>query len=388
MKYLPLVWKFLFRRKARTMLTLLSIACAFLLFGLLEVVRLSFVQAGRSAEGAARLQTNSKLSFIQTLPLALEPRIAGIDGVLAVSHANWFGGVYRDPRNQIFSFAVAPNYLELYPEIGLGEVQRRAFAATAAGALVGQALADRFAWKVGDQIPLQSTIYADHRGSKDWRFEIVGIMRSTDRAGGAFFDELFLLHWKTFDETTPFNRGRVGWYITRVADPAEADRVARAIDALSANSDHETRTQTEQAAVASWMKQVADIGLIVGSIMSAVFFTLLLLAGSTMMQAVRERDRELAVLKAIGYSNGILIALLLAEALLLLVLGGCIGLVLASLLAPGLGAASGGVLILPPLSASTWAAGLAIAVATGALVGALPAWRAFRRPIVAALAGR
>ena len=388
MKYLHLVWASLFRRKTRTILTLVSIIAAFLLFGLLDAVRTSFSQAGQSANGAERLQTGSKLSFIQTLPIALQQQMEQVPGVKKVTYANWFGGAYQDPHNQVFSFAVAPNYLDLYPEVAVSDAERKAFAETRTGALVGERLAQRFHWKVGDKIPLQSTIFPDRAGSKNWSFDIVGILHATDKKSGGFFDQMFLLHWKYFDDTTPYNRGTAGWYVTRVADVNQADRVAKAIDALSANSDHETRTQTEQAATANWMKQLADIGLIVGSIMGAVFFTLLLLSGNTMMQAVRERTSELAVLKTIGFSNRSVLARVLAESLLLLLLGGVIGLALATALIPVVSAGSGGMLNLPVVGADSWVLGFALMLLIGLLVGALPASSAMRLNIVDALAGR
>jgi len=388
MKYLHLIWASLFRRKTRTLLTLVSIVAAFVLFGLLDAVRISFNQAGQSANGAARLQTGAKLSFIQPLPLSLQAQIARVDGVKTVTFANWFGGAYQDPHNQVFSFAVAPNYLDLYPEIAVSPAERKAFAETRTGALVGERLAQRFKWQVGDRVPLQSTIFPDRQGSKNWAFDIVGILHATDKNTGGFFDQLFLLHWKTFDETTPYNQGQVGWYVTRLVDVNQADRVAKAIDALSANSDHETRTQTEQAATASWMKQLADIGLIVGSIMGAVFFTLLLLSGNTMMQAVRERTSELAVLKTIGFSNGSVLAMVLAESVLLLVLGGLVGLALATLIIPAITAGSGGMLNLPPVGRGSWLLGLLLMALIGVLVGTLPAFKAMRLNIVDALAGR
>jgi putative ABC transport system permease protein len=388
MKYLHLVWASLFRRKTRTFLTLVSIIAAFLLFGLLDAVRTSFNQAGQSANGAQRLQTGAKLSFIQPLPQSLEAQIAAVPGVAKVTYANWFGGAYQDPHNQVFSFAVEPNYLELYPEVQVSEAEKKAFASTRTGALVGEQLATRFKWKVGDKIPLQSTIFPDRSGSKNWSFEIVGILHATDKKSGGFFDQMFLLNWKYFDETTPYNAGQVGWYVTRVADVNQADRIAKQIDAISANSDHETRTQTEQASTASWMKQLADIGLIVGSIMGAVFFTLLLLSGNTMMQAVRERTSELAVLKTIGFSNLSVLGMVLAESVLLLVLGGVIGLGLASLLIPVVSAGSGGMLNLPVVGADSWVLGLVLMALIGLLVGSLPAWSAMRLNIVDALAGR
>jgi len=388
MKYLHLVWASLFRKKTRTFLTLLSIIAAFLLFGLLDAVQTSFNQAGQSANGARRLQTGAKLSFIQPLPASLEAQIAAVPGVRRVTYANWFGGAYQDPHNQVFSFAVAPNYLDLFPEVAVSAAERKAFAETRIGALVGEQLAQRFKWKVGDKIPLQSTIFPDKTGSKNWQFEVSGILHATDKKTGGFFDQMLLLHWKYFDETTPYNRGAVGWYVTELADVNQADRVARAIDAISTNSDHETRTQTEQAASASWMKQLADIGLIVGSIMGAVFFTLLLLSGNTMMQAVRERTSEIAVLKTIGFSDFSVLAMVLAESLLLLLIGGVVGLLLAAALIPVVSAGSGGMLNLPGVGAESWLLGLALMAAIGLVVGALPAWSAMRLNIVDALAGR
>ena len=387
MKYLPLIWAELFRRKTRTILTLLSILAAFLLFGLLNGVRDSFEQAGKSAQGASRLQTGSRLSFIDTLPLSLEPRIAQVDGVREVTYANWFGGAYQEPRNQIFSFAVAPNYLDLYPEIGVAPAERKAFDNTRTGVLVGEKLMQRFGWKVGQKLPLISTIFPNRDGSKNWSFDIVGTLRVKDQASG-WYDQMIMMQWKYFDETAPYNRGAVGWYVIRVADPVQADRVAKAVDVLSANSDHETKTRTEAAAFASWMKQTADIGLIVTSIMGAVFFTLLLLTGNTMAQAVRERIPELAVLKTIGFRDRSVLGLVLAESVLLVVIGGVLGLGLAAVLGPILSAGSGGNLNLPKIGLSSWSLGLGLMIVIGLLVGALPAMRAMRMNIVGALAGR
>lgn len=388
MKYLHLIWAALFRRKTRTILTLVSILTAFLLFGMLDGVRTSFANAGKSAVGAERLQTGSRLSFIQTLPLSLESQIARVKGVKSVAYANWFGGAYQDPHNQVFTFAVSPNYVDMYPEIAVTPAERKAFATTRTGVLVGEALARKYHWKVGDQLPLQSNIFPQKNGSKNWSFVISGIMRVKDDDFNPFLVNCILLHWKYFDESSPYINGHVGWYVSRVADASQSDRVARAIDALSANSDHETRTQSEQAATASWIKQMADIGLIVASIMGAVFFTLLLLTGNTMAQAVRERTSELAVLKTIGFSNRAVLGLVLAESVMLVLIGGVLGLGLAAILGPMLSAATGGVISMPAVGVSSWLLGLGLMVAIGVLVGALPAMRGMRLNIVDALAGR
>jgi len=386
MKYLHLIWAALFRRKTRTILTLVSIIAAFLLFGMLDAVRVSFAEAGQSANGAERLQTGARLSFIQPLPQGLGAQIARVNGVKDVAYANWFGGAYQDPHNQIFTFAVSPNYLDIYPEVEVAPEQRKAFDSTQDGILAGEIIVKRYGWKVGDKIPLQSQIFPNKSGSKNWSFNLVGVMHSKDAK--AFQSQMILMHWKMFDETTPYNSGMVGWYISRVNDINQSDRIAKAIDALSANSDHETKTQTEQAATANWIKQMADIGLIVTSIMGAVFFTLVLLTGNTMMQAVRERTSELAVLKTIGFSSTSVLMMVLAESVLLLLLGGLIGLGLVSVLAPVMSSQSGGMISHTSVGAGSWALGIALAIVIGLVVGALPAWRGMRLNIVDALAGR
>ncbi len=386
MKYFHLIWAALFRRKTRTILTLVSIIAAFLLFGLLDAVRVSFAEAGQSANGAERLQTGARLSFIQPLPQGLGAQIAAVPGVKDVAYVNWFGGAYQDPHNQVFTFAVSPNYLDIYPEVQVAPEQRKAFDTTQDGILVGELIMQKYGWKIGDKIPLQSQIFPDKSGSKNWNFQVVGVMSSKDQK--AFQSQMIMLHWKNFDETTPYNRGQVGWYVSRVTDVNQSDRIAKAIDALSANSDHETKTQSEQAATQNWVKQMADIGLIVTSIMGAVFFTLVLLTGNTMMQAVRERTSELAVLKTIGFSSTSVLALVLAESVLLLLLGGVIGLSLVSLLAPILTSQSGGMITHASVGAGSWAMGIGLAVAIGIVIGLLPAMRAMRLNIVDALAGR
>ncbi len=387
MKYLHLIWAALFRRKTRTILTLISIITAFLLFGMLDAVRTAFDSGGKSLAGVDRLITSSKYSIIQSLPQALQSRIAGVGGVRDVAYANWFGGIYQDPKNFVVSFAVSPNYLDTYPEIHLAPEQRKAFDADRIGAVVGAPLAAKYGWKVGDKIPLQSTIFPQKNGDKTWAFDIVGIYTvGKDAANG--LDQQFLLHWKYFDEVRLYGHHEMGWYIDRIGDPLQADGVAKAIDAISANSDHETKTQTEQAFNASFAKQLGDIGLIVSGIMGAVFFTLILLTGNTMAQAVRERTSELAVLKTIGFSSTSVLAMVLAESVLMLLIGGVIGLGIASLLAPIVSKGSGGFIALPPVGATSWMLGIGLMAVIGMIVGALPAMRAMRLNIVDALAGR
>ncbi len=387
MKYLHLIWASLFRRKTRTFLTLVSILTAFLLFGMLDAVRTAFDSGSKSLVGVDRLITSSRYSIIQSLPQALRSRIAGVPGVRDVAWANWFGGMYQEPKNFVFSYAVSPNYLDVYPEIKLTPAQRKAFDSTRTGVVIGPVLAKKYGWKVGDKIPLQSQIFPRKNGDKTWPFDIVGVYSVADGAA-AGMDQLFLLHWKYFDEANLYSSHQVGWYVDRLNDPGAADRVGKAIDAISANSDHETKTQTEQAFSASFAKQLGDIGLIVSAIMGAVFFTLILLTGNTMAQAVRERTSELAVLKTIGFSSRSVLGMVLAESVLLLLLGGVIGLGLAAALGPMVTQGSGGLVNLPPVGANSWMLGVGLMVVIGLVVGALPALRAMRLNIVDALAGR
>jgi putative ABC transport system permease protein len=386
-KYLQLVTAALFRRKTRTLFTLLSVVAAFLLFGLLDSVRSAFAGAGSSVAGLNRLVTVSRISMVVQLPKSLYGRIQALPGVADAAYANWFGGIYQDPKNFFANEAVAGNFLDLYPEFELPAAQREAFKKTRTGAVVGEQLARRFHWKLGDKIPLQATIFPQKDNSNTWTFDLVGIYHVADPKQQAQ-ENLLLFNWDYFDEARSFGNGNIGWYVVKVSDPANADRVAGAVDALSVNSDHETKTQSERAFQLAFASQFGDIGLIVGAIMAAVFFTLILLTGNTMAQAVRERIPELAILKTIGFSNGSVLGLVLAESILLLLLGGVLGLLLAGLVAQMLQQTLG--MSLQPIvsSPAAWARSLTLMVLIGALVGALPAYRGLRLRIVDALAGR
>lgn len=385
MKYLSLIWAQLFRSKTRTLLTLLSVVAAFLLFGMLDSVRVAF-NSGGSVEGANRLVVASRLSITQSLPVSLLPQIESIPGVRKVTYAMWFGGIYQDPKNFFPNFSVAPNFFDVYSEYAVPPEQLKAFQDTRTGAAVGEALAKKFGWKLGDTIPLQATIFP-RGGSNDWPLQLKAIFRAKDRSNVGAENQL-MMNWKYFDESNDYIKSQVSWYTVTLANANQASRVARAIDALSANSDHETKSQSESAFQQAFAKQFADIGLIVTSIMGAVFFTLLLLTGNTMAQAVRERVPELAVLKTLGFQDGTVLVLVMVESVLLVALGGLIGLGLAAVIMPGVAAASGGMISLPNVQAQTWLLGLGLMLAIGLVVGLLPALRAKRLKIVDALAGR
>ncbi|MBB3278063.1 MULTISPECIES: ABC transporter permease [Pseudoxanthomonas] len=385
MKYLSLVWAQLFRSKTRTLLTLLSVVAAFLLFGLLDSVRVAF-NSGGSVDGANRLVVASRLSITQSLPINLLPQIESVPGVRKATYAMWFGGIYRDPKDFFPNFSVAPNFFDVYTEYTVPPDQLKAFQDTRNAAIVGESLAKKHGWKIGDTIPLKATIFP-RGGSNDWPLELKAIFRVKDRKNVGAENQL-MMNWKYFDESNDYIKSQVSWYTVQLANTNQANQVARAIDALSANSDHETKSQTESAFQQAFAKQFADIGLIVTSIMGAVFFTLLLLTGNTMAQAVRERVPELAVLKTLGFKDGTVLTLVMIESVLLIVLGGLIGMGLAAVIMPGLTAASQGAISLPNVPTQTWLVGLGLMVVIGIVVGLLPALRAKRLKIVDALAGR
>jgi putative ABC transport system permease protein len=382
MKFLPLVWKNLMRRKVRTSFTMMSILVAFFLFGLLAAIRIAF-SMGVDVAGADRLVSMHKLSFILPLPLSYGQRIAQLNGITQITYANWFGGVYKDPKNNFAQFAVEPtSYLRTYPEIRLPEAQKQAWLADRGGAVVGRSLADRFGFKVGDHIPIQGTIYLHKDGSRLWDFTIDGIY---DAAKG--FDTsgmLFQYEYLKEGIGASFSKDQVGWYITRIADPRQAQPTAERIDALFANSPAETKTQTEKAFANSFANQVGNIGTILTGILSAVFFTILLVAGNTMAQSVRERINELAVLKTLGFTNPRVMGLVLAESCLIAVSAGCIGLALAWAFA-SLGDPTRGKLPVFYMPARDVVLGVVLALALGLIAGLLPALQAMRLRIVDAL---
>jgi putative ABC transport system permease protein len=386
MKYFSLIWAALFRSKTRTFLTLLSVVAAFLLFGLLDSVRVAF-NAGGSVAGADRLVVASRLSITQMLPYSLLQQIESTPGVRKTAYAAWFGGIYQDPKNFFPNFSVSPDYFEMYPEYVVEPAQLEAWGNDRTGAIVGQALADRHGWKVGDTIPLQATIFPQKDGSNAWPLKLSGTFKLADSKRKGEENQL-MFHWEYFDEANQYTNGMVGWYMVKLDNVNQATRVAKAIDAISENSANETKAQTEQAFNQSFAKQFADIGLIVTAIMAAVFFTLLLLTGNTMSQAVRERIPELAVLKTLGFTNRAVLVLVLVESVLLIVLGGVIGMGIAAVLIPAISAMSGGMIALGGIPPETWAVGLGLMLAIGIVVGALPAMRAMRLKIVDALAGR
>jgi putative ABC transport system permease protein len=381
MKYLYLVWSNLMRKKLRTLLTLLSILVAFLLFGYLGAIRQGF-SAGIDVAGLDRLIVRHKVSIIQLLPEAYEARIERVEGVVDAVHQTWFGGIYQKPSNFFAQLPVEPEeYLAMYPEFQLSDEERKAWLATRSGAVAGRGTAERFGWKVGDRIPINATVWTRKGGESTWEFDLVGIYDGAEKGTD---NTQFLFRHDFFEESRQFGQGLVGWYTVRVADPDRAAEVAAAIDAEFANSPNETKTEPEGAFVQGFANQMGNIGFIMMSIVAAVFFTILLVAGNTMAYAVRERTNELAVLKAVGFSDRAVLGLVLGESLLLTALGGGLGLGLAWLLVSA-GDPTGGALPLFYIPGRDLAAGAALILVMALVAGILPALQAGRLRIADAL---
>jgi len=376
-KYLPLILRNLLRKKTRTLLTAGSIAVALFLFGLLISIENGLNQ-GVNVAGANRLVVRNRISLIMFLPLSYQERIRQIPHVEEVTFSTWFGGIYQDRKNFFPQFAIDPEtWKAVYPEFLIPDDQWKAFMADREGAVVGRTLAERFGWRVGDRIPLQGTIFPG-----TWEFNIRAIYDGSRRQDDT---SQFWLHWKLLDERfADMAGGLVGWYVIKVDDPDNAVEVARAVDQRFANSPHETSTETESAFAAGFAKQIGNIRLIILSIGSVVMFTLLLVTGNTMAMAVRERTPELGVLKSLGFSDRGVLALVLAESVVLAAVGGAVGLGLFKLFTLG-GDPTGGMMPIFYFSPESMALGAAIAAAVGVAAGAIPSLTAMRLRIVDAL---
>lgn len=381
MRFARLVLANLRRKRIRTLLTLLSILVAFVLFGYLAAIRQA-LSAGVDVAGADRLVVRHKVSIIQPLPGSYEAQIEQIPGVAEVASATWFGGIYQKPSNFFPQIPVNPEeYFSLYPEYLLPESEMKAWLETRTGAVVGRRTAERFGWKIGDKIPIQATIWTQDGGKTTWEFDLVGIY---DGAKKGTDTSTFFFRYDYFDEARQFGKGLVGWYVVRVEDPDDAVAVAKRIDDHFANSPFETKAETEGAFVQAFAEQVGNIGAIMVAILSAVFFTILLVAGNTMAQSVRERTGELAVLKALGFTDGTVLGLVLAEALVIAGLGGFVGLALSWALI-SLGDPTNGALPVFFFPTEDLVVGGFLVIALGLATGILPALQAGRLRIATAL---
>jgi putative ABC transport system permease protein len=377
MKFAGMLRANLFRKKMRFLLTIGSFAVALFLFGVLAIVRNAF-SGGVDIAGADRLVVINRTSIIQPLPLAYSDKIRRIAGVKEVTFANWFGGVYQDERNFFPQFAIdIEHWRQMYPEFDIPEEQWKTFINDRQGAMAGAATAKRFGWKVGDRIPIKGTFLGGV-----WEFNLDGIYHGTRQADD---ETQFWFHWKRLDEQVPAQyKSHVGWYTIKVDHPDDSLRVSKAIDAEFSNSAFETHTDTEKAFAAGWVKQFGNIQFLIMSIGGVVFFTLLLVTGNTMAIAVRERTAELAVLKAVGYSDRFVLVFLLFESLLIALIGGTVGLLLAKVFTLG-GDPTRGLLPFFYLPGKAILAGLGVTLAVGAASGIIPALGAMQLRVVDAL---
>jgi putative ABC transport system permease protein len=375
MKFFPLIWSNLKRKKARTLLTILSVLVAFVLFGFLSAIKQALT-GGVQMAGADRLVVRHKVSIIQLLPASYKDRMKRIPGVLLAAHQTWFGGIYQDPKNFFMQAPVEPDeFLSVFPEIVLPPDQKKAWEQTRTGAIVGRKTAEKFHWKIGDKVPIQSSIWAKSDGSRTWDFDIVGIFDGRDKSTDT---TALFFRYDYFDEARgPDAKGKVGWYTIKIKDPARAAEISKLVDNEFENSDAETKAEPEGAFVQAWANQIGNIALIVAAILGAVFFTILLVAGNTMSQAVRERTGELGVLKAIGFTNPQVVTFVLIESCLVSLVGGIAGLGLAWLFISR-GDPTGGLLPMFFLPARDLAVGAALCVALGIATGIFPALQALR----------
>jgi putative ABC transport system permease protein len=379
MKFSALIFANLFRKKVRLLLTIGSFAVALFLFAFLAVVRDAF---GRGADvaGADRLVIINRTSIINPIPLAYRDKILRIPGVKVITHNNWFGGVYQDEKNFFPQFVIDPeNQRQVFPELLVPEDQWSAFLKDRQGAIAGARTAERFHWKIGDRIPLKTTIW----GGGNWEFNLVGIYHGKRPQDD---ETQFWMQWDYFQEHVPDRiKGQVGWYVLRLNSPDDAIRVAKTIDDEFANSPFETKTETESAFAAGWVKQFGNIRFLIVSIGIVVFFTLLLVTGNTMAISVRERTSELAVYKAIGFSDRAVLFFVLSESIFIALVGGILGLLLALAAVPVLGTALSGMLPNLILAPSLLLLGLGVALLVGVASGLLPGLSAMRLRIVNAL---
>jgi putative ABC transport system permease protein len=381
MKYLPIVWRNLLRRKVRTIFTVLSVFVAFVLFGYLMAIRAAF-SMGVDLAGVDRLMVLNKTTIIMPVPYAYMEQIRRVEGVTDITFANWFGAYYQETRNQFANMAVdAESWLRMYPEFEIPEDQVKAFLADREGAIVGITTAERFGWKVGDRVPLQATIFRPFRPA--WEFNIRGIY--TSQVKGTDTTNLFF-HWQMLNEAirgTSFGN-QVGWYVIRVADPDRSPEIAKKIDTMFANSSSETKTDTERAFVAGFAKQIGNISLITQLIAAAAILLILLVTANTMAQSIRERTNELAVLKTLGFGDGRVLSMVLLESCAIAVLGGGTGLLVAWILILG-GDPTGGFLPLFFFPVRDVMYGGVFVLLLGLVAGAFPALQASRLRIVDAL---
>jgi putative ABC transport system permease protein len=378
-----LIRKNLFRKKLRAGLMIVSILIAFAIFGVLASFERAF-NAGQEIAAADRLVVVNRINFTQPLPIAYYNRVRAVDGVREVTHANWFGGYYQDPKNLLVAFAVEPqSYVDLFAgELDIAPEARQAFVRERTAAVVGDAMARKWGWKVGDHVPISSNIFSQKNGARSWDFTIVGLATAKKPQIDTNF---MIFQYEYFDETRSFSKDMIGWMILRTASPEVNDRVVKTIDQMFANSSYETSTDTEKAFNKAFVAQFGNIALIVELVVGAAFVTILMIVGNTMMMSVRERTREIGVLKTLGFTGGRVLGLVLGESMLLAMIGGILGLALAAFFILFVRDSVSNVVPKLTISLPLMLTGISLMLGLGIVTGLLPALNAMRLKIAAAL---
>lgn len=383
MNDIALIRKNLFRKRLRALLMMVSIFFAFAIFGVLGSFLRAF-DAGQDLAQDDRLVVVNKINFTQPLPLAYYSRVKNVEGVRLVSFANWFGGYYQDPKNFTVTFAVEPQtYMEVIEkDVIIAPEEQQAFIRERTGALVGEALARKWGWKVGDRIPMGSNIFTQKNGSQTWDVTIVGIAYPRNPRVDT---NLLMMQYAYFNETRSFDKDTIGWMLLTTDSPAINDRVINAIDTMFANSPAETATDTEKAFNKAFLAQLGNIALIVGLVVGAAFVTILMVVGNTMAMSVRERTREIGVLKTLGFPSGRILKLVLGESVLLAFLGGVAGMVAATAATLALRDSIANFVPGLAITPDIYIAALVLMLLLGIATGIIPAVNAMRLKIATAL---
>ena len=381
MSDLYLIFKNLTRKRMRFFLTSFAIFIAFLLFGVVMALKGS-LDSGIEMSADNRLVVVHKTNFTLSLPYAYVNKVKAIEGVDQVTHANWFGGFYKEPANQVVTMAVDPqSYFNVYNELVIDDEQKKYWLANQSSMLIGERIAKTFGWKVGDRIPMSSNIFSNKAGGITWNMEIAGIFSAQEKQTDTGY---VLFHYKYFKETQTWGGDSVGWLVLTTDDPSLNERVAKAIDDGFANSATETDTSTEKAFNKAFVEQVGNIGLIIYSVIFMAFFTILILVGNTMVLAIRERTNEIAVLKTLGFPALRIFKMVLTESLFLSFFGGLIGLGAAYLI---VGAVSDFLAKFLPnvmISSQILTQALLYMALLGLITGIVPALNALRLNIITA----
>jgi len=380
-----LVAKNLGRRKLRTILMLVAIFIAFLLYGALECFNYAF-HSSENAAAAERLVTVNRINFTMPLPVNYAGRVRQVPGVRAVTYQSWFGGYFQDQRKPLFMFAVDPeSYLTVYPSIQMPAEQRQAWLSNRRGLAVGKTTAAKYGWKVGDRVPISSNIYVRKDGGRAWEFDVSAVFSDPDDTAR---EGLILMGHEYFDESVTFGRDQVNMLVFSTVSPKQNDAIAKSVDALFANSEAETTTDTAAAFNRAFAAQLGNIALIITLVVATAFAAILMIVGNTMVMSVRERTREIGVLKTLGFRSSTILGQILAESLLLALVGALLGLGAATGVILWAGKAIQGFGSNMHMNAAVFYGGIGWAVLLGLVTGAVPAWSGMRLQIATALGRR